>query len=69
MGKNLEKLKLDLQSNFSILQKLFYENPMMFNPSKGHYIFSGGHTQIDYISLNDIEIESSRNENIIRGYS
>ena len=57
IGKNLEQLKVDLQPNFSILQKWFYENDMILNPGKYHYLFSGGHIQLDWISS-----ESSRKE-------
>ena len=59
---NLKKLKLDLQSNFSILPKLvlwFYKNHTVLNLGKSHYIFLG-HTQIDYVHLNGIEIENSK---------
>ena len=59
--KNLDKLKLDLQSNFLISQKWFYENQMILKPVNCHYMLLGSHAQIDYISLNGIEIESSRN--------
>ena len=60
----LGKVKLDLRSNFSLLQKWLYENHMIPNPVKCHYMLLGGHTQIDYISLNVFEIESSRNETL-----
>ena len=63
--KNLDKLKLDLQSNFLISQKWFYENQMILKPVNCHYMLLGGHAQIDYISLNGIEIESSRNETLL----
>ena len=46
--KNLDKLKLDLQSNFSILQKRFYENHIALSPGKYHYMLLGGHSKIDY---------------------
>lgn len=32
---------------------------------KSDYIFIGGHTQIDYIIYNGIDIESSRNETFL----
>ena len=38
------------------------QNHMILNPSKFHYMLLGGNTQIDYISLNNIEIKSGRNE-------
>ena len=63
--KNLDKLKLDLQSNFLISQKWFYENQMILKPVNCHYMLLGGHAQIDYTSLNGIEIESSRNETLL----
>ena len=65
LGKNLGKLKLDLQSNLSILQKWFYENYMILNPGKCHDVLLGAHIHIDYISLNNIEIESSRNQALL----
>ena len=66
VGKNLDKLKLKLQCNFSILQKWFYENHIILNPGKCHHMLVGGHIKIDYISLNVIAIESSRNETLLR---
>ena len=38
---------------------------MVLNPGKSHYIFIGGHTQIDCIICNGIDIESSRNETFL----
>lgn len=34
IGKSLDQLELNLQSNFSILQKWRYENHMIPNPGK-----------------------------------
>ena len=65
MGKNLDKLKLDFQFNFLILQKWFCENHMLLSPVKRHYMVLGGHTQIDCISLNGTKIESSRNKALL----
>lgn len=65
VGKNLDKIKIDLQSNISILQKRFYENHMVLNPGKSHYIFIGGHTKIDCIICNGLYIERSRNETFL----
>ena len=38
---------------------------MILNPGKCHDVLLGAHTHIDYISLNNIEIESSRNEALL----
>ena len=61
LGKNLDELKLNFQSKFSILQKQFYENHTIL-VTTCHYIILEGHSKNDYINLNGIEIESSRNE-------
>ena len=42
LGENIDKLNLLLQSNFSILERWFYENPMILNPGKCHYTLLGG---------------------------
>ena len=38
---------------------------MILNPSKCHCMVLGGHTQMDHISLNGIEVKSSRNETLL----
>ena len=38
---------------------------MILNPGKCFYMLLGSHAQIDYISLNDIETKSSRNETLL----
>ena len=42
----LGKFKLELQSNFLLLQKWFYKNHMIFDPVKCHYMLLRGHTQL-----------------------
>ena len=38
---------------------------MIIIPGNCHFTLLGGHTQIDYISLNGTEVESSRNETLL----
>ena len=38
---------------------------MILNPGKCFYMLVGSHAQTDYISLNDIETKSSRNETLL----
>ena len=49
-----------------MLQKRFYQNHMILNPGKCHDMLLRSHTKIDYISLNGIAIESSRNVTLLR---
>ena len=38
MGKNKDQVKTFLSSNFKIIKNWFYENVMVLNPEKSHFM-------------------------------
>ena len=52
INNNLNAVKSDLEANFTIMQKWFYENHMVFNPEKCNYMLIGNHYEPDKINLN-----------------
>ena len=50
--KSLNMVKENLKINFLIIQKLFYENHMVLNPGKCHYLVLGKRSRSDTINLN-----------------
>ena len=64
-GKNIQKIKNDLEMDFIILRKWFHENHMVLNPSKCHYIVIGDDDPSHKITLNDNEIASSSEEKLL----
>ena len=60
--KNIHVVKSNLEANFAIMQKWFYENQMVTNPRKYYYVLIGNHDESDKINLNATEITSSNNE-------
>ena len=59
ISKDLHVVKSNLQVNFAIMQKWFYENYMVLNSGKCHFMLIGNHDELDKISLNGTEIISS----------
>ena len=45
-------VKENLKINFLIMQKWFYENHMVLNPGKYHYLVLGKRSNSDTINLN-----------------
>ena len=41
MGKNKDQVKTFLSSNFKIIKNWFYENVMVLNPEKSHFMRIG----------------------------
>ena len=64
-GKNIQKIKNDLEMDFIILRKWFHENHMVLNPSKCHYIVIDDDDPSHKITLNDNEIASSSEEKLL----
>ena len=64
-GKNIQKIKNDLEMDFIILRKWFHENHMVLNPSKCHYIVIDDDDSSHKITLNDNEIASSSEEKLL----
>ena len=64
-GKNMQKIKDDLEMDFMILHKWFHENLMVLNPDNCHYIVMGDNDPSHKIILNNNEITSSREEKVL----
>ena len=64
-GKNMQKIKNDLEMDFMILHKWFHENHMVLNPDKCHFIVIGDHDPNQKIILNNNEIVSSNEEKLL----
>ena len=63
-GKNMQKIKNDLEMDFMILHKWFHENRIVLNPDKCHYIVIGDDDPTQKIILNNNEIASSNEEKL-----
>ena len=61
-GKNVGKIKNDLEMDFMILRKWFHENQMVLNSGKCYYIVIGNDDPTQKIILNNNEISSSNEE-------
>ena len=64
-GKNIQKIKNDLEMDFMILHKWFHENHMVLNPDKCHDIVIGDDDPNQKIILNNNEIASSNEEKLL----
>ena len=64
-GKNMQKIKNDLEMDFMILQKWFHENHLVLNPDKCHFIVIGDDDPNQKIILNNNEIVSSNEEKLL----
>ena len=56
IGKNLNMVKENLEINFLIMQKWFYENHMVLNPGKCHCLVLGNRSNSDTINLNGTKL-------------
>ena len=61
-GKNMRKIKNDLEMDFMVLRKRFHENHMVLNPGKCHYIVIGDDDPSHKIILNNKKIASPNEE-------
>ena len=64
-GKNMQKIKNDLEMDFMILHKWFHENHMVLNPDKCRFIVIGDDDPNQKIILNNNEIVSSNEEKLL----
>ena len=55
-GKNMRKIKNDLEMDFMILHKWFHDNYVVINPGKYHYIVIGDDGPTHKIILNANQI-------------
>ena len=65
LGKNMQKIKNDLEMDFLILHKWFHENHMVLNLGKCHYIVIGDDDPTHKIILNNNEITSFNVEKLL----
>ena len=63
-GKNIRKIKNNLEMDFMILHKWFHENHMTLNLGKCHYIEINDDDPCHKIILNNNEIASSNEEKL-----
>ena len=62
-GKDLNRLRRNLEMDFMILHQWFHENHMTSNPGKCHYMVIGCRDLLHEIMLNNNKITSSNEEN------
>ena len=62
--KNLNMVKENLKINFFIMSICSYENHMVFNPGKCHYLVLGKRSNSDTINLNGTKLASSGYEKL-----
>ena len=65
IGKSLNMVKENLKINFIIMQKWFYENHVVLNPGKCHYLVLGTRSNSDTINLNGTKLASSSYEKLL----
>ena len=65
-GNDLEKVKQTLRQDFEIVAKWFYENYMVFNSGKCHFMCLGQKTVNGTFVYDNIEINNK--EEILRYY-
>ena len=63
--KNLNMVKENLKINFLIMSICSYENHMVFNPGKCHYLVLGKRSNSDTINLNGTKLASSGYEKLL----
>ena len=63
--KSLNMVKENLKINFLIMQKLLYENHMVLNPGKCHYLGLGKRSRSDTINLNGTKLANTSYEKLL----
>ena len=64
-GNDLEKVKQTLSEDFEIVTKWFYENDMVFNSGKCHFICLGQNTMNETFVYDNIEMKNCEEEKIL----
>ena len=64
-GKNLNRIRRNLEMEFMILHQWFHENHMTLNPGKYHYMVIGSRDLSHEIMLNNNKITSSNEEKLL----
>ena len=63
--KSLNMVKKNIKINFLIMQNWFYENQMVLNSGKCHYLVPGNRSNSDTINLNGTKLASSSYEKLL----
>ena len=64
-GNDLEKVKQTLRQDFEIVTKWFYENYMVLNSGKCHFMCLGQNTVNETFVYDNIEMKNSKEEKIL----
>ena len=64
-GRNLNRIRRNLEMEFMILHQWFHENHMTLNPGKCHYMVIGSRDLSHEIMLNNNKITSSNEEKLL----
>ena len=64
-GKDLNRIRRNLEIDFMILHQWFHENHMTLNPGKCHYMVIGSRDLSHEIMLNDSKITSSNEKKLL----
>ena len=66
MGKNKHQVKTFLSSDFKRINNWFYENFMVLNPEKSHFMYMGQKTDdAETLNFNDLAIKNSKEVEIL----
>ena len=65
-GNNLEEVKQTLRGDFQIVTKWFYENYMVLNSGKCHFMCLGKNIENGTYFFNNTEMKNSSEEKILR---
>ena len=64
-GNNLEEVKQTLRGDFQIVTKWFFENYMVLNSGKCHFMCLGKNTENETYFFNNTEVKNSSKEKIL----
>ena len=64
-GDKLKKIKDNLRNNFDKVHQWFYENYMVRNAGKCHFICLGNNTEQETFLFHNIPVENSREQKIL----
>ena len=64
-GKDLELVKSVLVNDFRAIKQWFYENFMILNPNKCHFMCVGKNTESDIFKFENVCLENSKEEVIL----
>ena len=65
IGKDIERIKSVLVNNFRAVKEWFYENFMILNPNKYHYMCIRKDTEKDIFKFEKMRLENNKEEIIL----